>query len=65
MESFIDPDDSSNSNSRFENSDCSTDAGDLSLGQAGSRQTTQVGQRFCVLFLSMVLSAIEKSPIHK
>ncbi|PNF41845.1 hypothetical protein B7P43_G15805 [Cryptotermes secundus] len=41
MESFIDPDDSSNSNSRFENSDCSTDAGDLSSGQAGSKQTTQ------------------------
>lgn len=65
MESFIDLDDSSNSNSRFENSDCSTDAGDLSSGPAGSKQTPQVGQRFCVLFLLMVFSAIEKSQIHK
>jgi hypothetical protein len=66
MESFIDPDDSSNSNSRFENSDCSTDAGDLSSGPAGSKQTTQVGHRFLYFVLYvMVLSAIEKSQIHK
>jgi hypothetical protein len=65
MESFIDPDDSSNSNSRFENSDCSTDAGDFSSGPAGSKQTSQVGQRFRVLFSFMVLSAVEKSQIHK
>jgi hypothetical protein len=49
MESFIDPDDSSNSNSRFEISDCSTDAGDLSSGPAGTKQASQVEQRFCVV----------------
>lgn len=51
MESFIDPDDSSNSNSRFEISDCSTDAGDLSSGPGGTKQVSQVEHRFCVVFI--------------
>jgi len=43
----IDPDDSSNSNSKFDNSDCSTDAGEGTLGAPGTKQISQVGIRSC------------------
>lgn len=41
MESVIDFDESSNSNSRFDASDCSTDAADSASGTAGTKQTVK------------------------
>lgn len=41
MEQVIDYDESSNSNSRFDTSDCSTDAADLVSGTAGTKQTVK------------------------
>jgi hypothetical protein len=39
MDGVIDYDESSNSNSRFDTSDCSTDAADSVSGTAGTKQT--------------------------
>jgi hypothetical protein len=44
MESVIDPDDSSNSNSKFDNSDYSTDTGEVICVSAGTKHISQVGQ---------------------
>lgn len=41
MEQVIDYDESSNSNSRFDTSDCSTDAADSVSGTAGTKQTVK------------------------
>lgn len=41
MEQVIDYDESSNSNSRFDASDCSTDAADSVSGTAGTKQTVK------------------------
>jgi hypothetical protein len=48
MESVIDPDESSNSNSKFDTSDCSTDTGEVNAVVAGSKKVSQVGQQFFV-----------------
>jgi hypothetical protein len=46
MESVIDPDDSSNSNSKYDNSDYSTDTGEVTSVVAGTKQISQVGEQF-------------------